>query len=159
MSSEQETVREKRLNAMKYKILKAEQENLKTREKTNDQMVETIRRIINDEAKKNFKGTLDFKRGCRGAKGDENEFCMLLSPKAKSIALPMLLCTEDDVEGNHSTASGKVDEKSLFYIMSRGLNEKEAVKIIVRARFNKILERIKDEDLLKDIVHEIDNRL
>ena len=118
-----------------------------------------VQGVLNDEAKKNFKGTLDFKRGCKGAKGDENEFCMLLSPKAKSIALPMLLCTEDDVEGNHSTASGKVDEKSLFYIMSRGLNEKEAIKLIVRARFNKILERIKDEDLLKDIVHEIDNRL
>jgi len=53
MSNEQD-VQEKRLNAMKYKILKAEQENLKTREKTTDQMVETIRRIIMDEAKKNY---------------------------------------------------------------------------------------------------------
>lgn len=53
MSNEQD-VREKRLNAMKLKILKAEQENLKTREKTTEQMVETIRRIINDEAKKNY---------------------------------------------------------------------------------------------------------
>lgn len=53
MSDEQET-KEKRLNAMKFKILKAEQENLKTREKTNEQMVETIRRIITDEAKKNY---------------------------------------------------------------------------------------------------------
>ena len=52
MSNEQD-VQEKRLNAMKYKILKTEQENLKTREKTTDQMVETIRRIIMDEAKKN----------------------------------------------------------------------------------------------------------
>lgn len=53
MSNEQE-VQERRLNAMKYKILKAEQENLKTREKTTEQMVETIRRIIMDEAKKNY---------------------------------------------------------------------------------------------------------
>lgn len=53
MSNEQD-VQEKRLNAMKYKILKAEQENLKTREKTTDQMIETIRRIIMDEAKKNY---------------------------------------------------------------------------------------------------------
>lgn len=53
MSNEQEP-QEKRLNAMKYKILKAEQENLKTREKTNDQMVDVIRRIITDEAKKNY---------------------------------------------------------------------------------------------------------
>ena len=53
MSNEQ-VVQDKRLNAMKYKILKAEQENLKTREKNTDQMVETIRRIIMDEAKKNY---------------------------------------------------------------------------------------------------------
>ena len=52
--SDEQSVREKRLNAMKYKILEAEQKNLKTREKTTDQMVETIRRIINDEAKKNY---------------------------------------------------------------------------------------------------------
>ena len=53
MSNERD-VQEKRINAMKYKILKAEQENLKTREKNTDQMVETIRRIITDEAKKNY---------------------------------------------------------------------------------------------------------
>lgn len=53
MSNEQET-QDKRLNAMKYKILKLEQENLKTREKTTEQMVEAIRRIITDEAKKNY---------------------------------------------------------------------------------------------------------
>lgn len=39
---------------MKVKILEAERENLKTREKTNDQMVELIRRIIKDESKKNY---------------------------------------------------------------------------------------------------------
>ena len=46
--------REKKLNAMKVKILEAERENLKTREKTNDQMVELIRRIVKDESKKNY---------------------------------------------------------------------------------------------------------
>ncbi len=46
--------REKKLNAMKVKILRAERENLKTREKTNEQMVDLIRRIIRDESKKNY---------------------------------------------------------------------------------------------------------
>lgn len=118
-----------------------------------------VQGALKDSAKKNFKGTIDFKRGCKKAKGDENEFCILLSPKAKSIALPMLLCTEDDVEGNHSTASGKVDEKSLFYIMSRGFSEKEAIKLIVRARFNKIIERIKDDKIKEEILSQIDERL
>lgn len=45
---------EKRLNNMKVNILRLEQENLKTREKTNDEVVETIRKIISDEIKKNY---------------------------------------------------------------------------------------------------------
>ncbi len=118
-----------------------------------------VQGVLNGECKKNFKGTIDFKKGCKKAKGNENEFCLLLSDKAKSIALPMLLCTEDEVEGNHSTASGKVDSKSLFYIMSRGLNYKEAVKLIVKSNFNKIIERIKDEEVKQAVLDEIDNRL
>ena len=118
-----------------------------------------VQGALSGNAKKNFKGTIDFKKGCKKAKGNENEFCMLLSEKARSIALPMLLCTESDVEGNHSTASGKVDNQELFYIMSRGLSYNEAVKLIVKARFNKILSRIEDEDLRNEIIEEIEERL
>lgn len=118
-----------------------------------------VQGALKDEAKKNFKGTIDFKKGSKKAKGNENEYCMLLSDKAKSIALPMLLCTEEDVEGNHSTASGKVDEKQLFYIMTRGISYKEAVKLIVKSKFNKIIERILDEKLKNEILSEIDKRL
>ena len=99
------------------------------------------------------------KKGCKKAKGNENEYCMLLSDKAKSIALPMLLCTEADVEGNHSTASGKVDESAVFYIMSRGLSYKEAVRLLVKANFNKIIEGIQDEKVKTEILQEIDKRL
>jgi len=45
---------EKRLTAMKVNILELEKENLKTRDKTNDEMVESIRKIISDELKKNY---------------------------------------------------------------------------------------------------------
>ena len=118
-----------------------------------------VQGALKDSAKKNFKGTIDFKKGSKKVKGNENEYCMLLSDKAKSIALPMLLCTEEDVEGNHSTASGKVDEKQLFYIMTRGISYKEAVKLIVKSKFNKIIERISDEDLKEEVLSEIDKRL
>lgn len=118
-----------------------------------------VQGALKGNSKKNFKGTIDFKKGCKKAKGNENEFCMLLSDKAKSLALPMLLCTEDDVEGNHSTASGKVDKEQLFYIMSRGFSYNEAIKLIVRANFNKIIERITDKNLKQEIIKEIDRRL
>lgn len=45
---------EKKLNQMKVAILKAEQDNLKTREKPNDEMVDTIRKIIVEEVKKTY---------------------------------------------------------------------------------------------------------
>lgn len=118
-----------------------------------------VQGTLKDESKKYFKGTIDFKKGCKKSKGSENEFCILLSDKAKSLALPMLLCTEDDVEGNHSTASGKVDSKDLFYIMSRGVSYKEAIKLMVKAKFNQIMQTIKDERLKEEIIKEIDRRL
>ena len=118
-----------------------------------------IQGALKDTAKKHFKGTIDFKKGCKKATGNENEFCTLLSDKAKTIALPMLLWSEEEVEGNPSSAAGKVGEKELFYIMSRGFNIKEAMKLIVRAKFNKILENIENEDLKEEILNEIDTRL
>ena len=114
---------------------------------------------LKDKAKKHFKGTIDFKKGAKKAKGNENETCMLLSDTAKSLALPMLLCSEEDVEGNHSCSSGKASEKELFYIMSRGFTLNEAIKLLVRAKFNKILENIENEELKEEILQEIDNRL
>lgn len=118
-----------------------------------------VQGALKDMAIKNFKGTIDFKKGCKKAKGDENEFCMLLSDTAKSKALPMLLCTEEDVEGSHSTAAGKAEENMLFYIMSRGVSKKDAMKLIVKAKFNKIIETIKDENIKEIILNEIDERL
>lgn len=118
-----------------------------------------VQGALSDKAKKHFKGTIDFKKGCKKAKGDENEYCMLLSDKAKAIALPILLCAEEDVEGNHSTASGKVDSKVLFYIMSRGLSYKEAVKLLVKSRFIKIIEQISEQNLKNEIISKIDEKL
>ena len=118
-----------------------------------------VQGALKDKAKKHFKGTIDFKKGCKKAKGNENEACMLLSDTARSLALPMLLCSEEDVEGNHSSSAGKIGEKELFYIMSRGFELKDAMKLMVRARFNKILQNIKDEELKEEILEEIDKRL
>lgn len=118
-----------------------------------------VQGALKDDAKKNFKGTIDFKKGCKKAKGNENEFCMLLSKKAKSKALPMLLCTEEDVEGNHSTATGKIDKQKLFYLMSRGLSYIDSTKLIVKAKFNNVLETIENEELREEIIKEIDKRL
>ena len=114
---------------------------------------------LNNESKKNFKGTINFNKGSSKSIGEENEYCVLLSDKVISKSMPMLLCTEDDVIGNHSTASGKVNEKVLFYIMSRGISKKNAEKLIVKSNFNKLLNMIKDDNIRNEIEELIDKKL
>lgn len=107
---------------------------------------------IDKKAQKHFKGTIDFKEGCTKAKGRENENCMILSDNAKSKSLPILLCHEEDVEGEHGVSSGKIDEAKLFYIMTKGISLEEAKKLIIKANFGKIVRDIKDENLKNKIM-------
>jgi Fe-S cluster assembly scaffold protein SufB len=118
-----------------------------------------VQGALKDKAIKHFKGTIDFKKGCKKAVGNENENCLLLSENAKSLALPMLLCSEEDIEGNHSTSSGKASASELFYLMTRGFSEKEAMKLLVQARFNKILENVQNTDTKDLILSAIENKL
>ena len=110
-------------------------------------------------ARKNFKGTIDFKTGCKEAKGKEEEFCILLSNKAISKAMPILLCSEDDVEGEHASATGKLDEKAMFYIKSRGINKKEAEKLLVKAKLNKLIEEIDDEKIKENVIKTLESKI
>ena len=118
-------------------------------QKTNIDM--DLKGAISGNCKKHFKGTIDFKKGAKKSKGNENEYCMLLSNKAKSIALPMLLCTEEDVEGNHGASMGDLDDATLFYLCSRGLSREEAERMVARARIDALNELVADEAVQKQV--------
>lgn len=120
--------------------------------------IQTIGALLGN-ARKHFKGTINFEKGCKKSVGCEDELCLLLSKTAKSKALPMLLCTEEDVDGKHSSSVGKVGESELFYIMSRGLSHSEALKMIVKAKFNVVLEKIFDEQLKEKLIEIVDRKL
>lgn len=115
--------------------------------------------ILNDKAIKNYKSTIDFKSGCKKAFGKEYENVLLLSDNAITKSLPMLLCTEEDVNGSHSVSSGKVDNNQLFYIMSRGLSKSEATKLIVFANFNSLLKKESNEELRNEIIELIEKEI
>ena len=114
---------------------------------------------VDDESRKNFKGIIDFKKGCKNSKGIENENCMILSNASKSKSLPILLCQEENVEGEHGVSSGKIDESKIFYIMTKGISYKDAKKLIVKANFNKIIKEIEYEDLRFEIIGIIDKKI
>ncbi|MBD7910568.1 Fe-S cluster assembly protein SufD [Clostridium cibarium] len=118
-----------------------------------------VKGALQGEAKKAFKGTIDFKRGSSKSVGSEDEYCMLLSKEAKAKAMPILLCGEDDVSGEHSASSGRIDENKLFYLMSRGLSYDEAKIIIVRAAFNPIIDKISDPNIIEEILEQVNRSL
>ncbi|WP_300382269.1 Fe-S cluster assembly protein SufD [Clostridium sp.] len=112
----------------------------------------TTKGALKDEANKIFRGTIDFKRGASRSAGVEDEYCMILSPKVKAKALPLLLCEEDDVSGEHAAASGKIDESKLFYLMTRGFSHNDARRIIIEGSFNPIIDKIDCEEIRNEIL-------
>ena len=115
--------------------------------------------VLDNNAKKNFRGTIDFISGCSKSIGKENENCILLSKTAISRSVPILLCGEEDVEGAHSVSSGKLEENKLFYITSRGIDRDDAEKIIIMSNFNKILAEIKEETIESELETIIDKKI
>ncbi|MDL2310607.1 SufD family Fe-S cluster assembly protein [Peptostreptococcaceae bacterium OttesenSCG-928-C18] len=118
-----------------------------------------VKGALKDNAKKYFRGTLDYIKGCSGSTGDEQENVILLNDKVKSFAIPILLAGEDDVMGNHAASAGQVDESILFYIMSRGFSLQEAKRMIVEASFRPIVDEIKNEELKNFVLQSLDNKL
>ncbi len=102
---------------------------------------------LTGEAKKSFRGTLDFIRGCTGSEGSEEDICLLLNEKVKSVSLPLLLCKEDNVVGNHAASAGQLDANKLFYIMSRGFSESEAKHILVESMLRPFIDKIENEEV------------
>ncbi len=115
--------------------------------------------VLNGNAQKNFIGTIDFKQGAKKSVGLEEEYCMLLSDSAKAKSTPILLSDEEFVDGKHSSSVGRIDEKELFYAMSRGIDKREAHKLFVKAKLNTITKQIFDEDLKNEILYQIERRL
>ena len=116
---------------------------------TSSKMV--VEGAIKDQCHKNFRGTIDFIKGCSTSIGEENENCVLLSDTCRSRSLPQLLCEEENVVGSHGVSSGKVSEEKLFYLMSKGYDKRDAEKLIVLGNFNHILNSIPSDEL-KDII-------
>lgn len=119
----------------------------------------SLRGALLDNARKTAKSTLDFISGAAGAKGREEESVLALSPEAVNLSAPLLLCGEDNVDGQHATTTGKIDEEKLFYLMSRGIDEKEARKLIALASFSCVLEKIEPENLREEITASIQEAL
>ena len=114
---------------------------------------------LNDFAQKTYRGTINFLKGSKKSVGAENEFCLLLCDDVQSKSLPMILCTEEDVDGSHASSSGSIDENSLFYLQTRGLSKKDATKLLIKAKFEQSIKLISDDEIRTEIINELDGKL
>ena len=100
--------------------------------------------VLKENAKKLFRGTIDFHKGCAGAKGAELEDVLLLNEGVVNQTIPLILCNEEDVEGSHGATIGKPDEELIFYMKSRGIPEDEIYRMMARSKIDVVAGRIKD---------------
>lgn len=107
--------------------------------------------VLSGSSQKTFKGTIDFKNGAAGAKGNEREDALLLGSRVRNRTVPVILCAEDDVEGNHGATVGRLDEQHIFYLSSRGLTEERINELAARAKLARAISRITDPDAVSRI--------
>lgn len=107
--------------------------------------------VLMDDAKKTWRGSIDFERGAKEAKGDEQENVLLLSPDVVNKSMPVILCDEEDVEGRHGGTVGKISEDELLYLETRGINEATARSMMIKSRINSIVRYIPDASIVEKI--------
>ncbi|MGH3434602.1 MAG: SufD family Fe-S cluster assembly protein, partial [Thermocrispum sp.] len=68
---------------------------------------------------------------------------LVLTQGARADSVPNLEIETGEIEGaGHASATGRFDDEQLFYLQSRGINEQQARRLVVRGFFHEILARI-----------------
>ncbi len=107
--------------------------------------------VLRNTAHKLFRGTIDLHRGCAGSVGNEKEDVLLIDDDVVNQTIPLILCDEEDVVGNHGATIGRLDESLLFYLQSRGLDEQHVYEMMARARIDAVSALIPDEQTRNEI--------
>jgi len=103
-----------------------------------------------------FSGMLRVEHGAKQTKTFFRANLMILSKQAGANTFPGLEIEENDIlQGGHAATVGKVNEEQMFYLMSRGLNELESKKLVVRGFFEPVLSKIEDDGLIRGKLDQI----
>ena len=91
--------------------------------------------------------------------GHQKANVLLLSDSARASPIPKLEIDNYDVKASHEASVGQLDAEKLFYLMSRGLDSNEAVKLVVEGFFEPLLREIQFEEIAEDLRQTISARL
>lgn len=101
--------------------------------------------VLAGASTKTLRGTIELAHGCKGSTGSEQETVLLADERAANRTVPVILCAEDDVAGNHGAAIGHVRPEQLLYLASRGISPDDAERLFVVAAYQEAALAAPDE--------------
>ena len=115
----------------------------------NTKSYQLIKSVINDSSKSAYQGKIYVDSKAQKTDGYQLSKALLLNEQAEFNAKPELEIYADDVKCSHGSASGSLDEDSIFYLMSRGLDKKTAKELLINGFLLDVVEKITDEEIKK----------
>jgi len=104
--------------------------------------MQMIRSAMYEASSTDFEGNMVIKKNARGADAYMSHKALLMSPRARSNALPSMEIMANDVKAGHSSSTGKPDKEAMFYLQTRGLSGPAADNLLVDAFFMELADKV-----------------
>jgi len=108
---------------------------------------EVFKAVVDDEARAVFQGRITVRPGAQQTDARMMARALLLSDEAVANCKPELEIFADDVQCGHGTTTGALDDQLKFYLMARGIPEKEAEALLIQAFIGEVIDAVVREDL------------
>lgn len=115
--------------------------------------------VVLDQARLSFNSVGDVLKNAKFSDAQQESRILILSKEARADTNPILLIDEYELTAGHAASVSRVDEKELYYLMSRGLERKEAEKLVIRGFLGSVLMAISVKDLRDHLVETIERKL
>ena len=120
----------------------------------NTKSYQLIKGVLEDTSKAVYQGKIFVDSKAQKTDGYQLSKVILVNDNTEFNAKPELEIYADDVKCSHGSASGSLNEDSIFYLMSRGLNYQEAKKLLINGFLLDVIEKITDSEI-KNLIKNI----
>ena len=120
---------------------------------------QVFKNILTDEAKSEFSGLVNVKKGSHKTISNQLNQNLVLSDKARALSRPKLIIDADDVECSHGCTIGQLNDEEIFYLKSRGMSEKESKSILIYGFAKDIIDSIQSAEIRKMTLDRLKNHI
>ena len=120
---------------------------------------EMYKGILSDKARGVFNGKVLVRQDAQKTNAFQQSSSLVLSNTAIMDAKPQLEIYADDVKCSHGATIGQLDENSVFYLKSRGLNDEAAKNLLQKAFLGEVVTAFKIEAIKEKVLRKIDDKL